>query len=365
MFPLFSKQKPIFGLEITNSTLRLMQLQQEQGSFYTSAFAKKDLPKGVVNDSQVLNPGKLADIITKAMKSPDFGKFEGQFAVASVPESKSFVRVISLPKMSEAEAKEAVPFEAEQYIPVSIDQVYLDFLILPKKSTSDGKMNALISATPKNIVDSYVEVLKQAKIKPLAMEVESEAIARCLIPEKKRNEPTLIVDIGHTQTSIIIYDEKTLQFTSSVPVAGASFTSQIAQKLSISQDEAEKLKVQVGIDLRKDERNLRQILEPQIHSIIEAINNAINFYKEHSTGSREVKTVYLSGGGSRLRSLPEYMDTELRKMRGTTIGRMVSIGDPWVNVFSGKMKKVPPISKSDSITFATVIGLALRGFEEE
>jgi len=367
MFSFFSKQKPAFGLDISSSTLRIMQLERTDNGFFPSAFSDAKLPKGLVSEERIQNPEGLAKILRHHLKQPVFGRFAGQYVVFSVPEAKSFVRVIRVPKMSEEDAQEAVPFEAEQYIPLPIEQVYLDFKILSNSSedSASDKMQVVIVAAPKTIVDSYIDVINQVKLKPVAAEVESEAIVRALISEQDQKEATLVVDLSAAHTSLVIFDKGMLRFTSSLPIAGNSLTSQISQKLTINFEEAEKLKLQVGLHARKDKGRVRSILLPQLESIVEAINNTVNFYKEHSEGQRQIGRILLCGGGSRLKGLVEYLNQELPKRNAMFSSKVVRIGDPWVNVLGRPVKKVPPLSKFDSLTFTTAIGLALRGVQME
>lgn len=359
MFSFFAKQKPALGLDISDSSLRMMELTAEGSGFFPHAYAELPLPKGVVAEGEVKNALKVAELIERAWRHPNAGRFTTPYVALSVPESKSFVRVISVMRMSAEEAAAAVPLEAEQYVPVAADQTYLDFRILPEKNESSDKMKVLITAAPKSLVEQYVAVVKDAGLKPAAVEVESEAVARCLV--EKLSEPTLIADISTTRTSLIIYDQQSLQFTSSIPVAGNAFTAQIAQSFTLSFEEAEKLKLQSGLDSRRDQGKLRESLQSQLRALVDAIRNAINFYREHSEGNRLVVRVLLTGGGSRIRGLEQYLSQEIGVVGGKPVN--VEIGDPWVNVLGKPLKRVPPIPKGTSVSFSTAIGLALRGIE--
>jgi len=364
MFSLFSKQKSAIGLDISDATLRLMQLDRLGTGFFPVAFSEVTLAKGLVVDEKIGNPEKLAEVIRVSRLKPAFGQFTSSYVALSVPESKSFVRVITVPKMTEKEAREAVPLEAEQYIPIASDQVYMDYrTVLGEEKRGSDKMKVVISATPKNVVDDYVQVAKLAGLRPIAIEVESEAVARCLISKKREQEPTLILDVSSLHTHLIIYDQGTLQFTSSLPVAGNSFTTQIAQQLTVSPEEAEKLKIQMGLIATKGGGKVRAAVAPLLASLIEAIRNTVNFYREHSDGARQISRVLLCGGGAKLRGLNEYLNQALNGVGQPQL--LVEVGDPWVNVLEQPIKKIPPISKADSISYATALGLALRGVQNE
>ncbi len=372
MFSFFSKQKFAFGLDISDTTVRLMRLEPSGNGWFPAAFAEARVPKGMVVDSKIVQPDALANLVIQQIKNPAFGKFDSDFVVMAVPEAKSFVRVISVPRMTEAEAVEAVPLEAEQYIPLPSENVYLDYKFLPslasgrsgERQAEGEKMKVLIMASPKNYIDDYLDLAKRIKLRPVAIEVESEAIARALVPNNQRGSALLIVDIGATHTSLIIHDQGILQFTSSLPVAGESLTSQIAQQLTINPEDAEKLKRQHGLAQTRDGERVRAALKPMFSSLIEAIENTIAFYREHSESGRTIGEVVICGGGGKLKGLPEYLSDAVHHHTGTE-SIPVHLGDPWVNVLEKPIKRVPPIPKADAIGFTTAIGLALRGVHME
>lgn len=349
-------------MDISESVLRLMQLRRDSKGFFPEAYSEIDLTKGIIEDGIIKNSDSLVKVILKALRHPVYGRFDSRYAVLSVPESKSFVRVITVSKMSEADALEAVPFEAEQYIPMAIDQVYLDFKIL---SSDADKMKVVITASPKTLVDSYLEALREAKLRPVGVELESEAVTRCLVGPNVRGRAILILDISANRSNLVIYDQNSIQFTSSLPVGGSSMTSQIAQAQTIGFEEAEKIKRQTGLNALKDGGGVKKTLQPILGSIVEALNNAINFYREHSEGGRTVEQILLCGGGSKLKGLNDYLNTQMQTPTTLQRKNYVILGDPWVNVIPKDAGQVPPISKLDSISFATVIGLGLRGIDVE
>lgn len=362
----FLKQKSAFGLELSESSLRVMQLRHTRDGIFPSSFSQVPTPKGIVSEGKIINPEKAGELIRETLKKPMYGQIETPYVVLSVPESKSFVRVISVLRMSDEEAKEAVPLEAEQYIPMSAEQVYLDFQIVPGRIAKDPeKMKVVICATPKDLIEGYVNAAKLAKLRPVAVEVESQAVVRSLIDFKAPSKPTLILDIGSLGTNLIIFDQGALQFTSSLPVGGNSFTGQISQSLTVSAEEAEKLKRQFGLVSSRDGGRIKKLLSPVLNSLTEAVKNTMNFYFEHSDGNRKIALMLLSGGGSQVKGLTEFLQAELKFGQDKSPAPAVGMGDPWINVLSRPLKKIPPISKTDSLSFSTVIGLALRGLDME
>ena len=365
-------------MDICDVSVKVVQLGISKNEFLVQGLSDVNIPPDTVTGDTIKNPQVLADAIRKAISQPKFGGFSNPYVVASIPETKSFVRVIQMPAMTEEEAREAVPWEAEAYIPLPIGQVYLDWVILennrsvfspsvPAAQASEQekagvKMTVLIMASPKDYVDDLVRVLKLAKLKPVALEVESQATARSLIAGGKA-ESTLIVDIDSMRTSLIINDRGTLQFTSSLPVAGNSFTDSIAKALTLNVADAETMKREYGLGDDAKGKLIKKALAPVLNNLVGEIRNTIRFYEEH-VESGKISRLLLAGGGSKLKHLPSYladrfeMPDKSEMVLRSLPGMKIELGNPWVKVL--EKGKAPPLSREDSLGYSTAIGLALR-----
>lgn len=372
MFNSISRANALFGLDISDISLKLVELSGKSSGFEVQAYSDSSIPKEVMSGDKIINPSLLVSGIKQIVHAPKFGKVTTPHVVASLPETKCFVRVIQMPAVSEAEAEEAVPWEAEAYIPMPISQVYLDWLILnaSEKAGDENKMKILITAAPRDYIDDLVGIIKEAGLELVALEAESQATARSIVA-KNTNETVLIADIDTIRTSLIIYDKGVLQFTSSLPVAGNMMTETIAKTLSVSFDEAEKLKREIGVGEEaagetdaKTMGKVRRAIMPIVDNLVEEIKNIIRFYEDHSAGGGRIGKLLLVGGSSKLKHLPSFLhdkfthsgvlDHALRSLPGMK----VELGNPWINIL-GK-GQTPPMSRESSLSFATAIGLAMR-----
>ena len=228
-------------------------------------------------------------------------------------------------------------------------------------------MTVLITACPKDYVDQFVSIIKEAKLIPLALEVESQATARSLVSGDVMGETILIADINTLRTSLIIFDKGILQFTSSVPIAGNLFTESIAKALSLDMVLAEKMKRETGLEDVDGKETLKKALIPVVKNLVDEIINTIRFYEEHSAQDRKISRLLLSGGSSKLKHLPSFLHENLthraiaeHPLRSLP-GLKVELGNPWGKIL--KAGQVPPLSREDSLSYATAIGLALREAE--
>ena len=368
MINLFGRpnSKSSLGVDLSDASLKLIQFEKIGRGFRTVAYSDQPLPKEMIVANTIKDPKALVAIIKSAVAHPKFGHVTSQRVVASIPESKCFARVISMAKVTDEEAGEAVPWESEQYIPMPRNQVYLDWVVLSETDPAQkDKMKVLITAAPKDYVDDYTRILKEAGLQPTALEIESQAVARSLVTTDA--ETILLIDIDTVRSSFIIYERGTLEFTSSIPLAGAIWTEKIAKELGVTVEEAEALKRRCGLDPALEKGRVRRALAPLIQNLASEINNILRFYEEHVNTSGKITRILLSGGSSKLRHLPSQLKELLAKSdngRGLRSlgGLRVELGNPWLKVL-GK-KQVAPLWREDSLSFSTAIGLALRDFEE-
>ncbi|MDR3559003.1 MAG: type IV pilus assembly protein PilM [Candidatus Pacebacteria bacterium] len=336
------------GIELGDSSVKIFELEKNGNLDRIRSFSSKIIPAGCVKDGKILEKEKVARIIKEAFEQSGPKKIKTKKVVCSVPESKVFLRIISIPKVSEEEAAEAVKWEIESSIPLAVDQVYYDWQFL---GIAGGKQNVLTVAVVKDVADQRLEVLKLAGLSVYGLEMESIAETRSLIPRNASPEQIfLIVDIGEEKTSFIISEGSVPYFTSSIPFSSAGLTDVISKATSSSMEDAEKIKATQGIEHSFENNSIFKSVQPLLENLSVEIEKTIDFYQNISQQPGEIGRIIISGGGAGLKGLLPYLTTRLEKE--------VVLGDPWINLNLGK--NLPPISKEDSLRFATVIGLAMR-----
>lgn len=351
-FNFLSKNLPAFGLDVGSTSFKIMQLAKKSRDIAVKAYSDVPMPKGLIIGDAISDVKTFQYLLKQTLEKPQFGRVDTSYVVASLPESKSFVRVIQIPLMSESEAENAVPYEAESFIPLPIDQVYLDW---QKIGISGDKMNILMIASPKDFVDKYLDILDKAGLKPVALEVESQSCHRALIPPESR-ETVLLLDMESLRTSLIMVEEGNLQFTSTIPIAGNTFTESLAKALGVASVKAEDIKKRVGLNNTAEYPNIKILFLPVLNNLSAEIKNILKFHNEHSR--LQVQKVLLMGGSGRLKNLPEFLLAELQDAGVTK----VELANPWQNL---NVPKNPLAGENEALSFVTAIGLARRGAEYE
>lgn len=372
MFNLFNLNPEHFGLDISDLSLKIVNLQKKKGIFNLVSLIEQEIPKGIVESGEIKNEEVLVKTIKDSLRGILGEKIKTKYVVCSLPEEKSYLQVIQLPKMQEEEIKNAVQFEAENYIPLPIDDVYLDFQIIKPFCENIDHTDVLIAASPKKIVDSYVSVVEKAGLKPLAMEIESMSISRAIIKGEASPLPILLIDFGATRTSFIIFSGNSIRFTSSAKNSSQDLTMAIAAAMKIDFSKAEEIKRKYGLmgvqkillnektgdfkfekEIQSDQKFF-EIIKPVLDDLTEGIKTHINYYQAHfkndhlPSNCKNIEKIILCGGGANLKGLPEFFTKELKIK--------TEVGDPRINI----KQKDPELSTEKALAFTTAIGLAQR-----
>ncbi|MBI2624599.1 type IV pilus assembly protein PilM [Candidatus Parcubacteria bacterium] len=349
---------PAFGLDFSDRSVKLVSLRRRGKSLYLATWGHAQIPLGLVEKGEVRDEAALAAATRSFLKSGLKGeRLRTRHVILALPEQHSFVRVVELPPVAQTQAGEAVRWEAEANIPLPIDEMELDWQEVAPPGQG-GQREALIAATPKKVVAAYLAVLRGAGLTPLVIEVESMALARSIVPGFATAEALLIMDVGETDTSFVIFDDDVVQFTSSVSLCGVDFTKAICRELGISEADAEQLKVATSLDAADDQGSrVAAAMRPLLDALAIQIQEYLQYYLDHAppqhAGHAQIRRVFVSGGGANVVGLPQYLSRRL--------SLDVELANPWINVFPQPMQELPAISYQESLAYTTAIGLALRG----
>lgn len=345
-----------FGLDLSDLSLKAVELEETGVEEKVVSFNKIKIPNGIISDGEIINKTQAASAIKKLLDASKPRKIKTKKVICSVPETKAFLRIISLPKMSAEEVKEAIRWEIEANIPLPLDQVYYDWQILDKQlAKEENKISILVVAVSKKTADNILETMQLAGLEVMGLEVESVAQARSLISEKGDDLTRLVIDFGDRRTGLLILINNFPCFTSSIPISCQTLTDAISKSLNLSNEESEKIKIQYGIGSFASRDVLFKAMEPVLENLVFEIEKSIDFYLNDLGYSKEINEVIICGGGANTKGIIPFLSKKLR--------REVKQGNPWENIKSNKNAELPLIQKNQAIQFSTAIGLALKGLE--
>ena len=337
------------GLELSDRSIKTVKLKKRGKHFNLVDFSEKVVPENVLKDGVIQSEQKLAKILREAV-----GSEKTLYVSSSFPEQKTYLRVVQLPAMSKEEIKDAIQWEVEANMPLSLDEIYFDWEIISNSSSKKNHLDILVSVAPKEIVDSYISLFKTAGLRLFSLEPESLALARSVIPEKRNKDAVMIIDIGLTHALFVIHAANSVRFASSTPaISGNVMTQAISKSLKTDAKKAEKLKKEVGLGKKGDKR-VSEALTPVVSALRKQAKEYIGFYEAHAGhthDSKPISTVLLSGGDSLLLCLEENLSSFLNIP--------VQKAKPGENVF-GPEQKIK-LSQKDLLKYSTALGLATGG----
>lgn len=341
----FYQDKPIFGLDVGYNSVKVMQINNVHGKrqliagYGVASFDAKAIVNGIIVDHEA-----IAKAAHNLFEKNIIGEITTRRVIMSIPAARTFTRTVSLPKLDQKDLSEAVRLEAEQYIPVPVEDLYLDFTPV---GNSKKDTELLVIAASKKMVDSYAELADLLGLEPVAIETTISAGGRLFVQAEQSDVPTVLVDLGSQSADITIYDNGLL-VTGTVPCGGDSFSHAIAKALNVTLQEAHIIKTKYGLGISKKQTEIAEALKPILDQMIREIRRMIRYYEERSGTERKINQVVTMGGGANMPGLSGYLTNQLRLA--------VRMCDPWQHLdFTGLQ---PPNAVEKSM-YITVAGLAM------
>lgn len=360
----FSKEKSILGIDIGTSSIKLVQLKKDDGIFKLENYAQlilADYLKGGDNPIQTstlkMQDSQVAGLLKNLI---EVSKVTTKRAVFSVPLFSSFVTLIEMPKMTMDEIAQAISFEARQYVPVPINEVVLDWSVVGtvlseastkemldvgKKEIKGEKLQVLLVAVPKEVVEKYHRIARFSNLELIGLEIESFALAKALVQKDLR--PVCILDIGARSTNICIVENGYVKLTHNIDTSGSDITKALANSLNVSLERAESLKKEQGLKLGEIERDIYNVLTSMLDVILNEVEKYISLYFKKT--NKNIEKIILAGGSSFMPGLDEYVFNRLKIQ--------TEIANPFKQVQYSSV--LNPIIKEIGPIFAIPIGLVM------
>ncbi len=341
---LFYKDKPLFGLDIGTSSIKVMQIEGQGKTKSIVGYGVTNYDQVAIKDGVIENAEILAKATKELFEKSLVGEITTRRAALSIPVARTYNRVMNLPPMNRRDLDEAVRLEAEQYIPVPIDDLYIDFSITAQ--TKEG-FELLAVAAPRRIVDSYLAFTELLGFEVCVLETTISASSRLVAHSESDDVPTILIDFGSVSVDITIFD-KQLIVTGTVAGGGDTFTELIAKKLDVSSQVAHTIKTKYGLSVSKKQKDIQDALHPILASLTKEIRKMVRYYDERTGSEGKIGQIITMGGGANMPGLSEHITSELRLPT-----RMCN---PWANLDFGKLQPPSSIEKS---MYVTAAGLSL------
>jgi type IV pilus assembly protein PilM len=350
--PNFFHDKPLFGLDIGHGSLKAMQLTEPPAGGSLQGYKPKVIgygfatfDKAAQDNGVVVQPEIIAKAAHDMFKNGLIGDVTSRRVAIAIPAYRTFTRNLQLPQLQAKELQEAVELEAEQYISMPLEELYLDYNIV--KQTKDGT-ELFVVAVPRAIVDSYLDLAQIIGLEAVLIEPTLSSSGRLFSIGENSNDPAFIIDFGTLSCDISIFDQHTIATGTVVQGGGANFTNAIKSQLGVSLEEAGLIKTRYGLGASKRQKEIQQALDPTLQLIVKELRRMLRYYEERYGEERPINQIITMGGGANMPGLSDYLTSTLRMA--------VRHFDPW-HYFN--FKGLQPPSAADRPMYAIAAGLSL------
>lgn len=348
---LFSpKGRHLVGLDVSTTSVKLVELQKQQGRLHLKSYGIEPLEPGWVVDKNIVNSEEVGDAIARLLRKSGASSKEAATAVSG---SAVITKVIEMESgLSDSDREAQIRLDAEQYIPYPLSEVNMDFEVLGS-SHVDGLVRVLLAASRSENVDQRVEVLSIGGLTTKVMDIESHAIERAfgLMLDNLPNDPSVValVDIGHKQTTLYIAKDGEFIYNREQGFGGEQLTESIQSRYSMPYHDAVigKHEYTLPADYRES------VLVPFMESTVQQISRSLQFYFS-SSEYNNVDHIVLCGGTA---ALPGLADMVQERM-----GSLVSVANPFEGM-SVASRIDSAVLQKDAPSLMAACGLALRSFD--
>lgn len=367
------------GLDMDRGAIKAVQVAGGPGGYVLQHVGYKRLAPGAIADGEVADSDLLASELKDFWSSHSF---KGKSVYLGIANQKVVVRLLDFPRMSPDDLKGAIGFEAQDHIPMPIDEAILDYVVLGPQSEGSDLDRILIVAAQKEMVLRYSSAVRAAGLRTEGVDVKALSLLRSILPNALFDDDgaILLLDIGTDVTNLCVTQGGSPALTRFVPGGSAFLAQSIADAADLPEDEAEKQlmnpRVRLGpeaevegegdegvsLEKRDEEEDedefdpalmydVRRGLEDAVGVLAEDVQRSIEYHYSQP-GSKEVSQVFLSGEGALVRGMDAYLGDLLgvATHRGTPLRKLSGNRS---NISNEQLRVMEPV-------LAVSLGLALE-----
>ncbi|MCE5301455.1 MAG: type IV pilus assembly protein PilM [Spirochaetia bacterium] len=368
---LFEQQ--VIGLDIGSSTVKAVKLKKLKEGFELVGAEIVNLSSESLDEMpQDQKEALIVNTVKKLLKQKTV---TAKKAVTAIPADSAIIRYIKVPFMSDEELKNMIPYDAEQYIPLGMDQIVLDYKVLMElEEENQKKLEVLLVAVKNDTMNGHLEILKASGVEPVCIDIDSFALCNAYLLNAAADEPesgikadtVALINMGAKFTSVTIAENGIPHLTRDVNIGGNNFTKEIQRTFNLSFAQAEELKKQHAVIMVEsealllssmpssdDDKSSRifEAITPALNKLLNDIRRSFDYY-ESTIKRKPVQKILLSGGSSKIKNIDRFLSERL--------GIPVEINYPFKNVNINSKSFDFDYLRANAVHFNVALGLALR-----
>lgn len=345
-------KKNLVGLDIGSSSVKAVELQNRRGTVELVSLGYENLPSDTIVDGQIMELNNVSNVVSSIFREH---QIKTDRVVAGVSGHSVIIKNIVVPQMTEEELEESIDWHAEEHIPFDIADVSLDYQITGR--THDA-LQVLMAACKRDKIANVKQAIQLAGKQPAIIDVDAFALQNCyeVNYQPAPGQVVALLNIGAATMNINILNGTKSVFTRDVSVGGNQYTGLLQKELGLPFDQAEAVKRGMPIPEGTEEREIQPILETVSDILALEISKTMDFHRATAEeGEAAVQMILVSGGGSKLPGLIEYLSQRFEIP--------VEVLDPFRQIRVDARRFDPDYMREVVPEMAVAVGLALRGVD--
>ncbi len=354
MFLIPRKQRPVLGLDITSSSIKLIELSLSGGQYIVDSYAAEPTPQNAMNEKAIVDADAVGEAISRAVRRAGAGTREVAVAIAG---DAAITKVIQMPRnLNDSDLEAQVEMQADQYIPFPMDEVAYDFEVLGASEKDADSQDVLLVASRSENVEQRRAAVNAAGLTARIVDVEAFALENACrlmthqMPDGGVDRSVAVVDFGASTTTFSVLRNLKVIYTRDFAFGGQQLTEEIMRTYGLSLEEAGRAKKEGGLPANYQ----TDVLDPFIDDMTQQISRSLQFYLASGSGRDQPEKVLICGGCANIPGVAEVVQSR--------IGMEAERGDPLGQMKISSRARAQAVQR-DATSLLTACGLALRSFD--
>jgi type IV pilus assembly protein PilM len=352
---LFSrKYRQLLGLDITTSSIKLIELALVGGQYRVESYAAEPTPPNSMNEKTLVDPEAVGEAIRRAVKRSGAKSHEVAIAISG---DAAITKVIQMPRgLRDAELEAQVEMQADQYIPFPMDEVSYDFEVLGQSDKDNESIDVLLVASRTDNVAQRRSAVQAAGLSTRIVDVEAFALENACrlmthqMPDGGIDRSVAVVDFGASSTTFSVLRNLKVVYTRDFAFGGQQLTEEIMRTYGLSMEEAGRAKKEGGLPGNYQ----AEVLDPFIDDMTQQVSRSMQFYLASGTGREQPDKILICGGCANIPGVADVVQSR--------VGINAERGDPLGQMKLSARARAQAVQR-DATALLTACGLALRSFD--
>ena len=354
MFLFPRKHRPLLGLDITTSSIKLIELTMSGGQYRVEGYAAEATPQNAMNEKAIVDADAVGQAIARAAKRAGARSKEVAIAISG---DAAITKVIQMPRtLKESELESQVEMQADQYIPFPMDEVSYDFEVLGPSEKDPETNDVLLVATRTENVEQRRAAVVAAGLTARLVDVEAFALENACrlmthqMPDGGIDRTVAVVDFGASSTTFSVLRNLKVVYTRDFAFGGQQLTEEIMRTYGLSLEEAGRAKKEGGLPGNYQS----EVLDPFIDDMTQQVSRSLQFYLASGSGREQPDRILICGGCANVPGVAEVVQSR--------VGIAAERGDPLGQMKLSSKARTQAVQR-DATALLTACGLALRSFD--